>query len=44
VTPIPYNQVQQIKKTHRSEVIGLALGAGTILGVMLMVVLSMRGS
>jgi hypothetical protein len=44
VTPIPYDQVQAIKNTNHSAVTAALLGAGTILGVMLLVALSLRGS
>jgi hypothetical protein len=44
VTPIPYDQVQAIKNTNHSAVTAALLGAGTIVGVMLLVVLSLRGS
>jgi hypothetical protein len=44
ITPVPYDQVQQIKNTNHSGIIGLGLAAATIGGVMLIVVLSLRGS
>jgi hypothetical protein len=44
VMQVSYEQVQQIKSTNHSAVTALLLGAGVIGGVMLLVVLSLRGS
>jgi hypothetical protein len=44
VTPVPYEQVQQIKNTNHSGLYALALGAATIGGVMLVVAIALRGS
>jgi hypothetical protein len=44
VTPVPYEQVQQIKNTNHSAVFALGAAAGIIGGVMLLVVISLRGS
>ena len=44
ITPVPYDQVQQIKNTNHSGLFALGLAAATIGGVMLLVVLSLRGS
>lgn len=44
ITPVPYDQVQQIKNTNHSGIFAAVLGAATIGGVMLIVVLSLRGS
>jgi hypothetical protein len=43
VTTITYDQVEKIKKTDQSWVTPLLLGAGTIGGVLILVVLSGRG-
>lgn len=44
VTPVPYEQVQQIKNTNHSGWYALGLGAGVVGGLMLVVVLALRGS
>ncbi|SRR6266404_4870432 len=44
VTPVPYEQVQQIKNINHSGLYALALGAATIVGVMLVVAIALRGS
>ena len=44
VTPVPYDQVQQIKNTNHSAAKALGLFAGTMTFLLLAVVLSMRGS
>ena len=43
VTTVSYDQVQQIKSTER-WVLPLVLGVGTIIGVILIVAVSLRGS
>lgn len=44
VTPVPYDQVLQVKSINRSALIALGLAVGTIAGLMLLVALSLRGS
>lgn len=44
VTPVPYNQVQQIKNTNHSGVYALGFAAGIIGGVIILVLASLRGS
>ena len=44
VTPIPYDQVQQIKNTNYKGWYALGFGAAIIGGVMALVALSLRGS
>ena len=44
VTPIPYEQVQQIKNTNHSGLYALGLGAAVIVGVTLFVAVVLRGS
>lgn len=44
VTPVPYEQVLQVKSINRSALIALAVAVGTIAGLMLFVGLSLRGS
>ncbi len=43
VTPVPYEQVQQIKNTNHSAVYALGFGAAIIGGVLLFVALAFRG-
>ncbi|MGH9969318.1 MAG: hypothetical protein ACREBG_16175 [Pyrinomonadaceae bacterium] len=44
VTTVPYSQVEQLKTKRPSPLVPLALLGGTIGGLMLFVVLSLRGS
>ena len=44
VTPVPYEQVQQIKHTDRSWLFGLGAAAATIVGLLVAVSLSLKGS
>jgi hypothetical protein len=44
ITPVPYSKVEQVKKNNPSPFLPLAVGAGTIVGVMLIVALALRGS
>jgi len=44
VTPVQYEQVQQIKNTNHQWLFALGAGAASIVGVLLVVTLSMRGS
>ena len=44
VTPVPYEQVQQIKNTNHSAAYALGFGAAIIGGVILFVALALRGS
>jgi hypothetical protein len=44
VTRISYEQVQQIKNTNHSAVTALLLAAGTVVGLMVVVLVSLRGS
>lgn len=44
VTPVPYDQVLQVKNINRSALVALAIAAGTITGLMLLIALSLRGS
>lgn len=44
VTPVPYDQVLQVKNINRSALVALAIAAGTVTGLMLLIALSLRGS
>ena len=44
VTPVPYEQVQQTKNSNHSAVYALGFGAAIVGGLMLVVVLALRGS
>jgi hypothetical protein len=44
VTPVPYDQVQQIKNTNHAWLFALGAGAAIMGGVLLLVTLSLRGS
>jgi hypothetical protein len=44
VTPVPYDQVLEVKNISRSALIALGIAVGTIAGLMLLVALSLRGS
>jgi hypothetical protein len=44
VSSVSYAQVQQLKNANRSPLIPLGLAAGVVGGVMLLVVISLRGS
>ena len=44
VTPVPYEQVQQIKNTNHQWLFALGAAAATIGGLLLLVSLSLRGS
>ena len=44
VTPVPYDQVQQIKNTNRRWLLPLVAGPAIVGGLMLVVALSLRGS
>src|SRR5713101_7587465 len=44
VTPVPYEQVQQTKNSNHSAVYALGFGAAIVGGLMLVLVLALRGS
>ena len=44
VTPVPYEQVQQIKNTNHQWLFALGAAAATVGGLLLLVTLSLRGS
>lgn len=44
VTPVPYEQVQQIKNTNHQWLFALGAAAATVGGILLLVTLSLRGS
>ena len=44
ITPVPYEEVVQVKNINRSPWIGLAIVGGTMGGILLLVALSLRGS